>query len=162
MAGVVAGRPPRVSFKWRHWGKMTGRLQCPLSNGMTLLAKPTMEEHGMTGCALAWLGAGCRMEKLEVFFDQQQPMASMVRHQAQPPSTADTTSPTTVPPGPAPPGPRPPHPRSPSTGQPGKTSGPQPSGAAKVAPAAEAPARDPVRGLARGMLSLFTPRGKGT
>ena len=58
---------------------MTGRLQCPLSNGMTILAQPTMEEHGMTGSALARVDADFRMVDLEIYFDQQQPMASMVK-----------------------------------------------------------------------------------
>ncbi|KAK9791845.1 hypothetical protein WJX73_000514 [Symbiochloris irregularis] len=70
--------PPKVAFKWRHWGKMTGQLHCPLSNGMTIIAQPTMEQHGMSGCALARLDADFRMESLELYFDQQQPMASMV------------------------------------------------------------------------------------
>lgn len=59
---------------------MTGRLQCPLSNGMTIIAQPTMQEHGMCGSALARLDSDCRMVDLEIYFDQQQPMASMVRH----------------------------------------------------------------------------------
>lgn len=30
---------------------MTGRLKCPLSNGMQMIAQPTMKEHTMSGCA---------------------------------------------------------------------------------------------------------------
>ena len=73
---------------------MSGRLQCPLSNGMTIVAKPTMQEHGMCGSAMARLDSGFRMTELEIYFDQQQPMASMVKQATNPPDATDNGVPS--------------------------------------------------------------------
>lgn len=36
----VYSPPPRVTFKFRHWGHMTGPLRCPMRNGTWLDAPP--------------------------------------------------------------------------------------------------------------------------
>lgn len=36
----VYSPPPRVSFKFRHWGHMTGPLRCPMRNGIWLNVPP--------------------------------------------------------------------------------------------------------------------------
>lgn len=36
----VYSPPPRVTFKFRHWGHMTGPLRCPMRNGTWLNAPP--------------------------------------------------------------------------------------------------------------------------
>ncbi len=72
-------RPPKVAFKWRHWGKMTGPLTCPLHNGLQMVAQPTNEVVSMTGVAFCTLSDKFQIQNLEVYFDQNEPMNSMVK-----------------------------------------------------------------------------------
>ena len=72
-------RPPKVAFKWRHWGKMTGPLTCPLHNGLRMVAQPTNEVVSLTGVAFCTLSDKFQIQNLEVYFDQNEPMNSMVK-----------------------------------------------------------------------------------
>ncbi|DBB08879.1 hypothetical protein WJX82_007642 [Trebouxia sp. C0006] len=71
--------PPKVAFKWRHWGKMTGPLTCPLHNGLRMVAQPTNEVVSLTGVAFCTLSDKFQIQNLEVYFDQNEPMNSMVK-----------------------------------------------------------------------------------
>ena len=72
-------RPPKVAFKWRHWGKMTGPLTCPLHKGLRMVAQPTNEVDSLTGVAFCTLSDKFQIQNLEVYFDQNEPMNSMVK-----------------------------------------------------------------------------------
>lgn len=58
---------------------MTGPLTCPLHNGLRMTAQPTNEVVSMTGFAYATLNNKFQIQNLEVYFDQNEPMSSMVR-----------------------------------------------------------------------------------
>lgn len=77
-------RPPKVAFKWRHWGKMTGPLTCPLHNGLRMVAQPTNEVVSMLGVAFCSLNDKFQIQDLEVYFDQTEPMNSMVKVNGSP------------------------------------------------------------------------------
>lgn len=81
---VVHFRPPKVAFKWRHWGKMTGPLTCPLHNGLRMVAQPTNEVVSMLGVACCSLNDKFQIQDLEVYFDQTEPMNSMVKVNGSP------------------------------------------------------------------------------
>ena len=77
-------RPPKVAFKWRHWGRMTGPLTCPLHNGLRMVAQPTNEVVSMIGVAFCSLNDKFQIQDLEVYFDQNEPMNSMVKVNGSP------------------------------------------------------------------------------
>lgn len=58
---------------------MTGPLTCPLHNGLRMTAQPTNEVVSMVGVAFATLNNKYQIQNLEVYFDQNEPMSSMVR-----------------------------------------------------------------------------------
>ena len=58
---------------------MTGPLTCPLHNGLRMVAQPTGEVVSMTGVAYCTLSDKFQIQNLEVYFDQNEPMASMVK-----------------------------------------------------------------------------------
>ena len=58
---------------------MTGPLTCPLQNGLRMTAKPTNEVVCVIGMAYATLNDKFQIQDLEVYFDQNEPMSSMVR-----------------------------------------------------------------------------------
>ena len=84
LKGVLLCRPPKVAFKWRHWGRMTGALTCPLHNGLRMIAQPTMETISVIGMAYCTLSDKFQIQNLEVFFDQNEPMSSMVKVSGSP------------------------------------------------------------------------------
>ena len=61
-----------MAFKWRHWGRMTGPLTCPLQNGLRMTAQPTNEVVSMIGMAYVTLNDKYQIQDLEVYFDQNE------------------------------------------------------------------------------------------
>ncbi|KAK9807620.1 hypothetical protein WJX72_004488 [[Myrmecia] bisecta] len=74
----VTSGPPRVSFKWRHWGTMTGKLVCPLGLGRTLEAEPTFREVEIFGMCIVDLNKAYQITNIEVFYDPHQLLGAMV------------------------------------------------------------------------------------
>ena len=55
-----------MAFKWRHWGKMTGKLVCPLGPDTRLEADPTNQEVEIWGICIAHLDPDFKIGKIEV------------------------------------------------------------------------------------------------
>ena len=55
-----------MAFKWRHWGKMTGKLVCPLGPDTRLEADPTNQEVEIWGICIAHLDPDFKIRKIEV------------------------------------------------------------------------------------------------
>jgi hypothetical protein len=72
-------RPPEVAFKWRHWGKMTGKLTCPLGHG-TLEAEPTNDTIEIFGMAIAKVEPenGFKITEIEIYYEPNQIMSQLV------------------------------------------------------------------------------------
>ena len=87
---------------------MTGSLTCPLHNGLRMVAQPTNEVVSMTGVAFCSLSDKYQIQNLEVYFDQNEPMNSMLKVNGSPigvPSLGKTAGGVDVklkPPGPQP------------------------------------------------------------
>ncbi|KAG0066379.1 hypothetical protein BGZ90_001428 [Linnemannia elongata] len=62
----VYSGPPVVAFKWRHWGKFTGKLRCPVSDTEKLVTNETVEIFGVT---IAHVNDKFQIESLETFYD---------------------------------------------------------------------------------------------
>ncbi|KAG0044779.1 hypothetical protein BGZ83_009957 [Gryganskiella cystojenkinii] len=60
---------PVVTFKWRHWGKMTGDLSVKLGNGKKLEAYATNEYVESIGVTIVKVNDKFEMEELETFYD---------------------------------------------------------------------------------------------
>lgn len=58
---------------------MTGPLTCPLHNGLRMVAQPTNEVISMVGVAYCSLNEKFQIVDLEIYFDQNEPMNSMVK-----------------------------------------------------------------------------------
>jgi hypothetical protein len=71
------GRPPKVAFKWRHWGKFTGPLACPMASGEVRTFPPTGKQVEMTGVAVAEVDDKLRITNLEVYNDPNEPVKQM-------------------------------------------------------------------------------------
>ncbi|KAF9322753.1 hypothetical protein BGZ91_004071 [Linnemannia elongata] len=65
----VYSGPPVVAFKWRHWGKFTGKLRCPVSDTEKLVADPTNETVEIFGVTIAHVNDKFQIESLETFYD---------------------------------------------------------------------------------------------
>lgn len=63
---------------------MTGPLTCPLHNGLRMIAQPTGELVSMVGVAYCTLNDKFQIQDLEVYFDQGEPMNSMVKVSGSP------------------------------------------------------------------------------
>ena len=59
-------RPPVMSFKWRHWGRMTGKLVCPIGPDTKLEAEATTQEVEIWGVSVAHLDSDFKINRLEV------------------------------------------------------------------------------------------------
>jgi hypothetical protein len=68
-----------VAFKWRHWGKMTGKLTCPLGHG-TLEAEPTNDTIEIFGMAIAKVEPenGFKITEIEIYYEPNQIMSQLV------------------------------------------------------------------------------------
>lgn len=65
----VYSGPPVVAFKWRHWGKFTGKLRCPVSDTEKLVADPSNENVEIFGVTIAHVNDKFQIESLETFYD---------------------------------------------------------------------------------------------
>ena len=63
---------------------MTGPLTCPLHNGLRMIAQPTGELVSMVGVAYCSVNDKFQIQDLEVYFDQGEPMNSMVKVNGSP------------------------------------------------------------------------------
>lgn len=63
---------------------MTGPLTCPLHNGLRMVAQPTNEVVSMLGVAFCSLNDKFQIQDLEVYFDQTEPMNSMIKVNGSP------------------------------------------------------------------------------
>ncbi|KAH9567311.1 hypothetical protein CY35_03G023100 [Sphagnum magellanicum] len=74
----VYSGPPEVAFKWRHWGKMTGKLTCPLGHG-TLEAEPTNDTIEIFGMAIAKVEPenGFKITEIEIYYEPNQIMSQL-------------------------------------------------------------------------------------
>ncbi|CAG8507790.1 6849_t:CDS:2 [Ambispora leptoticha] len=76
----VYSGPPRVSFKWRHWGTMSGKLRCPMRNGSELIAEPTNEIVELFGVTVATINEKFQILQLETFFNPNDLFSQMVKN----------------------------------------------------------------------------------
>ena len=58
---------------------MAGPLTCPLHNGLRMVAQPTNEVVSMVGVAFCTLSEKYQIQDLEIYFDQNEPVNSMVK-----------------------------------------------------------------------------------
>jgi hypothetical protein len=66
----VYSPPPVVTFKWRHWGQMTGKYSSKLENPpRKVTAEPHNRPIEVIGMTIAHVSAGFKIEKLETFYD---------------------------------------------------------------------------------------------
>ncbi|CAF2066892.1 unnamed protein product [Rotaria magnacalcarata] len=64
--------PPNVTFKWRHFGRMTGYFSCPSFSGYTYKAEPTNKMVNIYGICKATVSSDLKIQDLQVFFDINQ------------------------------------------------------------------------------------------
>lgn len=74
----VYSGPPVMAFKWRHWGRMTGKLVCPIGPDSKLEAEATNQEVEIWGVSVVHLDSDFKINRLEVFYDPHELMASLV------------------------------------------------------------------------------------
>ncbi|KAI8068603.1 hypothetical protein BC940DRAFT_298601 [Gongronella butleri] len=72
--------PPKVVFKWRHWGLMNGDMNVTLGNGQKLQAAATNEVVATYGVTTAVVDDKFRVEELETFYDPSQLMRQMTKN----------------------------------------------------------------------------------
>lgn len=60
--------PPKVVFKWRHWGRMEGEVQCPMRNKTIRTMKPTGGKVELIGTTVMVLNDKYEIEQMEFFF----------------------------------------------------------------------------------------------
>ncbi|KAL4214542.1 hypothetical protein CU097_003970 [Rhizopus azygosporus] len=65
----VYSGPPVVTFKWRHWGTMTGDLSVKIGNGKKLEAPASNEVVEAVGVTVAKVNDKFEIEELETFYD---------------------------------------------------------------------------------------------
>lgn len=64
--------PPHVTFKWRHFGKMTGYFSCPSYTGYVYKAEPTHKMVNIYGICKATVSADLKIQDLQAYFDINQ------------------------------------------------------------------------------------------
>lgn len=67
--GFAVYRPPVMAFKWRHWGRMTGKLVCTIGPDTKLEAEATNQEVEIWGVSVMHLDADFKINKMEVSWD---------------------------------------------------------------------------------------------
>jgi len=80
----VLSPPPRVAFKWRHWGKMTGILECPMRTGQKLVAQPTNQFVQIFGMTIAEVDDKLQIIKLETYFNPNEILQQLAKNQVSP------------------------------------------------------------------------------
>ncbi|KAF9050446.1 hypothetical protein BJ165DRAFT_1525668 [Panaeolus papilionaceus] len=68
----ILGGPPKVSIRWRHWGKMTGNYRAQLNSGRSIFAKANNQLIEVFGVTVAQVNAKFEIESVETFWDPQQ------------------------------------------------------------------------------------------
>lgn len=74
----VYSPPPRVAFKFRHWGHMTGPLRCPMRNGTWLNAPPHGGKVEFFGDTILHINEKYQVLSLENTFRGETLMEQMV------------------------------------------------------------------------------------
>ncbi|CAF3583509.1 unnamed protein product [Rotaria sp. Silwood1] len=64
--------PPHVTFKWRHFGRMTGYFSCPTFSGYVYKAVPTNKMVNLYGMCKATVTSDLKIQDLQAFFDINQ------------------------------------------------------------------------------------------
>ncbi|CAF4480865.1 unnamed protein product [Rotaria sp. Silwood2] len=64
--------PPNVTFKWRHFGRMTGCFSCPSFSGYVYKAEPTNKMVSIYGICKATVTSELKIQDLQAFFDINQ------------------------------------------------------------------------------------------
>lgn len=68
----VYSPPPNVSFKWRHFGRMTDYFACRDLSGLVYRVEPTNRMIEVFGMCKATLSSDMKIQDLEVFYDPSQ------------------------------------------------------------------------------------------
>jgi len=74
----VYSPPPKVSFKWRHWGRLDGELRCPIRSGKGMVIPPTSKTVEIFGTAVLELNDKYQIMTMEFFFRPDNLMEGMV------------------------------------------------------------------------------------
>jgi hypothetical protein len=76
----VYSPPPTLAFKWRHWGKMTGPIRCPMKNGRQLVAEASHEVIEIFGVTVAEVNDKLQIKKLETFFNPNELIEKLAKN----------------------------------------------------------------------------------
>ncbi|CCX30407.1 hypothetical protein FPQ18DRAFT_312046 [Pyronema domesticum] len=74
----VIGGPPKVSIKWRHWGKMSGNYRAKLSSGRTVFAKASGKVIEVFGVTVAHVDEKFQITYLETFWEPDQMFRQLI------------------------------------------------------------------------------------
>ncbi|CAF4417054.1 unnamed protein product, partial [Rotaria sp. Silwood2] len=64
--------PPHVTFKWRHFGRMTGCFSCPSFSGYTYKVNPSNKMVNIYGMCKVTMASDFKIQDLQAFFDINQ------------------------------------------------------------------------------------------
>jgi len=70
--------PPKVAFKFRHWGYMSGELKCPVRNGEMMKLSPHNGKVELYGMVVMKLSEKFQILEMEFFFRPDTMMEQMV------------------------------------------------------------------------------------
>ncbi|CAG7719505.1 unnamed protein product [Allacma fusca] len=73
----VLSPPPKVTVKWRHWGRLAGGMSCPMRNGEDREVLPSGKEIVIFGISIATLDELYRVTALETFWNPDQLMSQI-------------------------------------------------------------------------------------
>ncbi|CAL8101073.1 unnamed protein product [Orchesella dallaii] len=73
--------PPKVAFKFRHWGYMSGELKCPMRNGEMMELAPHNGKVEIYGMVVMKLSEKFQILEMEFFFRPDTMMEQMVKGQ---------------------------------------------------------------------------------
>jgi hypothetical protein len=68
----VYSGPPTITFKWRHFGKMTDYFSCPGLSGLVYKVDPTNKMIKVYGMCKATVNQKYQIQDLQVFYDPNQ------------------------------------------------------------------------------------------
>ena len=68
----VYSPPPNVSFKWRHFGRMTDSFACRDLSGLVYKTEPTKRMIQIFGMCKATMSCDMKIQDLEIFYDPSQ------------------------------------------------------------------------------------------
>ncbi|CAF1160392.1 unnamed protein product [Didymodactylos carnosus] len=64
--------PPVVSFKWKHFGRMTNSFSCPGLSGLIYKADPTNKMVNLFGMCIIRVTEDLRIQDVQIFYDPNQ------------------------------------------------------------------------------------------